>query len=890
MEIIIELNNSADAKIFNEANLIHRKEFKKVLELINEQLNNIKASQYEDNSKKYQHDTITILGTRGSGKTTFLLSLLNHFESQHKHRDDIEVLDIIDPTLIEEKGHIFLNIISRINALVNKELDKCECDPTKQVFLRKKEWRSCLEKLAHGLPNLDGIGSDLTENKWQDAEFIMDKGILHIQASNNLKVNFQKLIKKSLEIMNKKCFIIAFDDIDIDFKKGWPLLETIRKYFTSQNVITILSGDMKLYSKAIRKKQWDNLGESLLINEAYIQGKIDSYNELVTEIEGQYMQKVMKPIRRIYLSTLYEKIYSLENEFVYRINNSDKDEIVSFYNKILGKFGIRNSYQAETYRSFLLDLPLRTQIQFLSEFEFGNWELKNINITDAFLSDLFDKHVNVNLANSSPKLLNVIILKLLLQEKVLGDAYQLQPITTDLSLNSSLIALSFLFSSQSINKPEIIFEYMIKIGYVHNLFHSLGYLDNTNGNNSQITPSIEGLCKHSSIFQDKGLRDIVGYMIAYFRGSMNEAEKSKQSNGIIPIQLSFNSNDSNEQKSDKIDFVLRDKSLIQQTIGFIPLSISKSSTKNRSFACYSVYSLIATIGELIRIKRDANLPKGLMELSQIRSYPMPEFKNAISISTTDDNNTDFDESKIVGKIDILESLINVWIDKYTEIRNVSPHLLGKISTRFFYALGNIEDYNSFSSLGQIMHAEIIAILNAILIEDVRENSIKMDNFNINNTNFSDNIFVNNINAVSDLSQEQKDNLFFSKWMISCPLFLAYIRPDQLDQPDQPKTLKSIIKFCDLNDLHKIVEISIYELLKNVSLKNQPITISKSDTESFLEFAKKHPYKWFTDQPREEFNKLIKEKADGLFGEGRVFSRKILAFHRYLIKHPEIKWQ
>ena len=136
---------------------------------------------------------------------------------------------------------------------------------------------------------------------------------------------------------------------------------------------------------------------------------------------------------------------------------------MSFYNKILGKFGIRNSYQAETYRSFLLDLPLRTQIQFLSEFEFGNWELKNINITDAFLSDLFDKHVNVNLANSSPKLLNVIILKLLLQEKVLGDAYQLQPITTDLSLNSSLIALSFLFSSQSINKPEIIFEYMIKI-------------------------------------------------------------------------------------------------------------------------------------------------------------------------------------------------------------------------------------------------------------------------------------------------------------------------------------------------------------------------------------------------------------------------------------------
>ena len=41
--------------------------------------------------------------------------------------------------------------------------------------------------------------------------------------------------------------------IDVNFNNGWKVLETIRKYLTSPQIITLLSGDIKLFSKSIRK-------------------------------------------------------------------------------------------------------------------------------------------------------------------------------------------------------------------------------------------------------------------------------------------------------------------------------------------------------------------------------------------------------------------------------------------------------------------------------------------------------------------------------------------------------------------------------------------------------------------------------------------------------------
>jgi DNA-binding NtrC family response regulator len=125
----------------------------------------------------------------------------------------------------------------------------------------------------------------------------MDRGLKSVKAAKDLETNFNDLVACALKTLEKKAFIITLDDIDVDFRKGWPVLETIRKYLTSPQIIVLLSGDLKLYSKAIRKQQWKNFGKALLVNEAEALNKTYTYNDLVTEMEGQYLNI---PFRKSY--------------------------------------------------------------------------------------------------------------------------------------------------------------------------------------------------------------------------------------------------------------------------------------------------------------------------------------------------------------------------------------------------------------------------------------------------------------------------------------------------------------------------------------------------------------------------------------------------------------
>ncbi len=100
-KIIIDLAESMNSRSFVETKIIHKVEFKKAIRLINDKIEkakHIKDRNYDERNRF--NDTITIFGSRGSGKTSFLMSVLKNYEKN----DDVEVIELIDPTLIEEKG------------------------------------------------------------------------------------------------------------------------------------------------------------------------------------------------------------------------------------------------------------------------------------------------------------------------------------------------------------------------------------------------------------------------------------------------------------------------------------------------------------------------------------------------------------------------------------------------------------------------------------------------------------------------------------------------------------------------------------------------------------------------------------------------------------------
>ena len=75
--IVIDLEKSLFAHGFSEHNLIHREEMDKAMEIISKQIKQISdKEEVYDVYLEHNYRTIGVFGDRGSGKTSFLISLL----------------------------------------------------------------------------------------------------------------------------------------------------------------------------------------------------------------------------------------------------------------------------------------------------------------------------------------------------------------------------------------------------------------------------------------------------------------------------------------------------------------------------------------------------------------------------------------------------------------------------------------------------------------------------------------------------------------------------------------------------------------------------------------------------------------------------------------------
>lgn len=909
--IIIELSESRNAQKFSEGHLIHADEFDQVIDWIEQRLIYIDNIEKQGKGVKQHepirlHETITVLGTRGSGKTSFLLSILDECRKKN-----IEVINIIDPTLIEEKGHIFLTILSEINHKVTTALANKECSPEKDDYFSKKSWDKLLQNMARGLPAMDIINNGYQD--WCDPEYVMNTGLHNVYAARTLEDTFHKLLKLGLKILDKKAFIIALDDIDIDFRKGWPVLETIRKYMTTPYMITLLSGDMRLFSKAIRKQQWKNFGKALLKNEGESLNQIHEYNDFVTEMENQYMLKVLQPIRRVHLNTLKEKLDLMNGNINIFVNNTvPNNRIDKFYYTVFGLFGVTNPYQAEAYRSVMLSQPLRRQIHFLAIFDdIDKYPIDTHSmvdeIADVFLSDLYVKNIDIDQIKTNDTFLVPLILRLLINEKVLEETYQLQPITTDQNLNITLMVLSFIFSLKVQNNPYLIFDYFLRIGYIRNILSVLGY--QTNDKNT-LSPSIEHMCQFVNVYNDTGLRDIACSMSAYMQASIKNNKDGEDFFGIINLPgLELNQKQRKQEIAWRIDDVFKDAPKLLKDIAFLPLSISQDNKSNQGHLSYSIYTLLATIGEIIR-KFKTN-DKEWATLTQLRAYPMPAFDRGNASEKLDIKTYEQENGKDDYRISLIFrlGLIRKWIDSFPKDYSISPHLLGKISTRFFYAIRTIEGKSEQENLAESMQTRVLLFMNSVLIEEAKENAPNMiHNLNINNPNLSDFIFRTNLQTINkDLNRDSenlKNTLKLSKWICSCPLLLTFLNLNNKDN----LLLESLKKFT--NNINRDMQpYSVFDRLSKVTFSDPnpksdiaQINADKprfnscklSERAKVISLLKKYnvPRELFYfkgNQPETvEANEKIRTLTKGLFAEDKLESSHIREFRLYIDEH-DIVW-
>lgn len=692
--IIIPLEKSTNAtSSFDTNNLFQREALNKIKYLIEKNFEEMKGYTFPKDETSFDrfHNAITILGERGTGKTSFLINLEKSFPDEK-----YIFLDPLDPTLFEDKQNILVSIISLIADEIN----------AKDEIKDKDNWIDYLTKLSDGLNLLDGIGSNpMQKDIWDDSRIILDKGLTSAHSGINFEKNFHKFIDESLNILKSDLFILRFDDIDTSVLKGWPVLEVIRKYLTTPKIQIIISGDINLFSKLVRLKQWENL-EKLTEFE-----KNTNLNETIDQLEEQYLTKILKPENRIYLQSLESILKKTPNLIEIEFKKEKNLTIEIIYEDIANKiFILERKRDKETFQKILLKLPIRTNIQILTAYYNNLYNNKNY---EGFLHDFalifmtnfskfnFKFEDTFTLTSYKENIISYLIDKLVFIKNYMNlssikDLKSLQPKYDDKDLNLFLIYLNASVVNSISKSVSIIFDWYLKKFYffkiLENYSNEKKYDENTLINYLNISsPLIETSTRINGILFTEDKNGYENYAKVY----MQKRQVKDNGEGYDTYISLLN------QKFQKISpNTLTTFSILHNII------FNKVRAKNESvtYLNTSILNIFSFIGSILNFKKE--------EEESFDNYVKPLITDKVINAFVEDIYSDIIVNEIEENFENIGLLkeLEKWIESKNKVIPFSIQLIEDIWNEFYDREKSIKNTNK---VGEFLELQIFVFLNAI---------------------------------------------------------------------------------------------------------------------------------------------------------------------------------
>lgn len=766
------VSDYSDAAACTESSLIHQSQMEQMMRLFDklyEKARKAKESREDDFTVK--HDTVSIFASRGAGKTTFLLSAQERIRKKY---DRAVCLRTIDPSAIECKQHPFVNVLASIHEKVEEFLKK---ENLKQYAFNNNDYESqkgfnnCYKKLLKGLPVIEGVGKENIYDDWDDDEFISIKGMEKAELSNNLNVLFHEYVKKALQLMDKDCFVVAFDDIDTNFQKGYQLLEVIRKYLTTPQVITILTGDLDLYGKLVRKATWQCFDKGFLKKETeYADRAKREFAGMINQLENQYLVKILKPENRIHLKTIYENIND-EKGSAFNIKFSDGTEmsIDKCYGYFLDKIGFSalNPKISNSLKQYLEGLSTRIQIRL---FTLINKSLTKRNdyennfaseVMDIFWNDITQKTLNGKALLHKDRFYVVEMLNFLLNAKALRTGYNFMPSTDDPVLNKALLAIGTQFNQQVKGSPYMIFDFWLRICYLQVTIEQLGEKPDK--------PNIKDFLDFTKLNVNVDLTKSICLSHAYCN---HEFDKNPF---IVYKSLSGTAILNN--------FIPEYKTNEDYLLSMLPLTGSMDENMYET-SFVSIYKLLAILRDILfHIEENEEdidtLHLLLNKFVQYKFYIEPIENNYTRSQANQRKNEDYeiDTDKNASRIEKLASDILKWHYKLgnseTKFSACTPQFLSRIFTRFYFTVIGIDKDNGYKTAGEKLHAYILALLNAVMVEEAIDKNIP--DLNMSTIGNIDNLFIDNIGRFHHFSIYKIEGTLFY-WLAKCPLLELFLNP------------------------------------------------------------------------------------------------------------------
>ncbi|MFJ5440892.1 hypothetical protein [Pectobacterium sp. CHL-2024] len=851
-EIIIDLDNIHDINDYSDNTMLQQAAKKKLDILLNgflihlgkdpiDEKNDCQEKNGNNQLNKLQrrNNTIFVNGQRGTGKTTFLNAMLD-FYSTNENNTGICPLAFIDPTLIETHQNIIVDIVVKFKQLYDKKLKYCR-DQEQYNDLNKQ-----LEQMAEGLRLL---GEQKNNHNKHDDSWFLSQALKSSKSGQYLEERFHQFIDKIANVLNKKLFIIAIDDVDTNTEKAYEILENIRRYLSHPKIVVVISGDVTLYNYIVKNRKIIELTNSQRNKEKDIEK-----DRLVGHLTQQYLTKTFPAYQRIELKNLKQ----INNEVVVKIKSSNIQEnkhTVDLLNEILTQSFNLKYQHINKYVEFLLPQPIRSIVQLLkqitSDKENNETPYRPEHIISAlkyiFINELIEQNIDSVLLETNDPDINQIastVFDLCHRYGELETGFYLRPDSSDNAYNAAKFYMAAILSKKlEHNTLPNALNFMLACAASANTY--IHYVENSNDNDkenlSERYKNYIGLTRNENITtiaahlgaviatENKNHKKIHSGIIRVNRRKHNadkwEKDKFKSFTGWENLDV-IGSLDQLSRKMNKktaggyeygyIDYVAATTILVSS------YSIQEGAEKRDYISAITLLSVISRL-----LEDDSTVD--IRRFISLNTYSAPNFlKKLESGSDNSENyetNDSIDDTGTENKNTThLNKMINNWKkDIQKELVTCSPLLIGKIWERIQYTLNSISEkatekltYNNTPGdilLSIVFSRFIWGIINSILIEEVRHNiEVPSDLvealISAKNISTSHDELYSNMNKIkTSLSRKEKSFvsiLPITHAFLACPLLLPFIL--LTEQSDKQKGNAEKYKITTLfNEINKLFQ-------------------------------------------------------------------------------------
>lgn len=284
---------------------------------------------YEDELRVFENvenpnNILGFVGDRGQGKTSAMLSFKNFLigKSEELFGDRIDKyhfqeLGVIDPSSFEDYSNLISIILARMYSKFKNEYEnRIKRNNSEREFKEDKiNMLKQFQIVYNHLNMIMGKGNtehiDIYEQALENLTVLGD--------ASDLKKSLSSLISLYLRFMNDKSsnnvLLITIDDLDLNIKHSYQIIEQIRKYLIIPKVVILLAVKVEQLHLGIRTEYSKHLKNE---NESY-------------KMATTYLRKILPESRRIFMPELCNDTGDIMNDIQLEINgkNSNLKDTIS---------------------------------------------------------------------------------------------------------------------------------------------------------------------------------------------------------------------------------------------------------------------------------------------------------------------------------------------------------------------------------------------------------------------------------------------------------------------------------------------------------------------------------------------------------------------------------